>query len=293
MSEHHTPKRLKIILAVCVSLALLTLGACQEPPFTDGSLGGQTGSNQGQAADSNGSGSTGGASEGSSGTGSQAAGDQAAGGQQPPATSLSTYSVNSASFKAADVVITYPQLSGLADADKQAFINALVQNTIFNYTVGSSLATSNWGDFSYHIDYQVTLQTEKLISICFTGTYKSRRQAYSVNQIYSVTIDLKSARLLRLADLAGSGLELAKQVLISTSVSGPAMDKGALASRMIATARNNNTAPMIADGLQNNAGAYAFYLAPDSMMVSLPVPHIVGDYVILQVFGPYADNYRG
>ncbi|MGG4143834.1 DUF4163 domain-containing protein [Paenibacillus algorifonticola] len=81
--------------------------------------------------------------------------------------SIGSYEMIDKALSKSNVVIHYPQITGLGNANKQDIINRLIQDDAYGYMGKySEEETSNW---SADIDYKTTFKNNKYLSIQYTG----------------------------------------------------------------------------------------------------------------------------
>jgi len=229
-------------------------------------------------------------------------------------------------YSQADVQIKYPQITGMSDIQKQAKINNLIMNDIWGNTMGyyiqSDEAThdeltslmsintmlSDAADgslpvsilLSYTIDYQVTLQTESLLSIVYTGDSYTFEAAHGITDHLSITIDLDSAQKLAITDFVQLDQNFANKLLDPNNIIGPLSQdvyQNGLADGVLAPedlevyGLEPFDAQTLVSALSQPGGNSGFYLTPDALVVSFDVPHVIGSYVLVQIAGDFVSGF--
>ena len=206
------------------------------------------------------------------------------------------YFLHSETISQGNINIKYPQITGLADEAKQTAINNLIKNDLWETEVQSTINAYKAdnrniaNELALNLDYQVKLQTPQLLSILYTGTGSIAGGAFS-NEVYAITIDLKEAKKLQLADFVTVDTNFANEVLQSSKIAGPGVDFGARSD--VLTEIHNSNAQSIIEGFNNQEAYYTFDVAPDALEISIPISHAGGDYTLIEIPGQYAKNYTG
>ncbi|MDE6620009.1 MAG: hypothetical protein K2K74_05890 [Lachnospiraceae bacterium] len=118
-----------------------------------------------------------------------------------------TYNIETAVYEEGAVRIAYPQLTSMADGQKQQQINESIRQTVTGSIFAENLS-------SYELTYETATKGDGIVSFIFRGTEYYTNSAYPDNIIKTLNIDLntgKNVRFKDFADLASvvSSLELA------------------------------------------------------------------------------------
>lgn len=196
------------------------------------------------------------------------------------------YQIITATFSQDNIKIQYPQIKGLGDDSKEKTINDLVKSDLFKNGVvepinfrGNDPLTMNW-------DYQVTMNTPELLSVVYTGNSRNERSAFPTDDIYAITIDLKNATKLKLSDITSIDTKLAQKIKQSTAVTNEAVKNGMDKNYLVSDIQDNDDQTLI-DGLKEQWAYYTFYVTPNSLVVSVAVFHVAGDYALIELPGQY------
>jgi len=212
----------------------------------------------------------------------------------PPA-AATAYSVSSETISEGNIRLKYPQITGLADESKQAAVNELIKNDLWQTEVQATIDAYEADypnikdEMGLKLDYKIELQTPRLLSVLYTGTGNIEGR-YSGYEVYAITVDLDEAKKLRLSDFTAVDTKFADQVLQSSKISGPGVNADTREDTLIDI--RNNTPQSLIEGFEAGAAYYTFYLTPDALTVSVPISHAGGDYALVELPGQYADKYK-
>ena len=197
-----------------------------------------------------------------------------------------TYTIQSAEISQGKIKILYPQLSGMTDTEKQTAINAIIKKDIYDKTVGADLAYSPLDQINYDVKYQVTLENTRILSVFYTG-YSEIESAPHPNAVaIGTTVDLKLSKIVGLPDLVTVDTAFAEKVLAD-----PDMTYLGLTKRDATLNDALNQSVELGGPSSIIDTTSAFYLTPDSLVISISIPHAIGDYALAYLSGPYAARY--
>ncbi|MGG1517411.1 DUF4163 domain-containing protein [Paenibacillus oryzisoli] len=185
-------------------------------------------------------------------------------------------------------MIQYPQVHGLGDYSKEKTINDLIKNDVLRSQVEEPLKfyqnDTDKNVLTLDLKYQVTMSTPDLLSVVYTGYSYIEVAAHPNNEIYSITIDLKNMTKLKLTDFTTIDTMLAENIKQSTAVTNAAIKDGMDKNDLIIAIQNIDDQTLI-KGLKEQWAYNTFYLTPNSLVVSVVVPHAVGDYALVELSG--------
>ncbi len=93
------------------------------------------------------------------------------------------------------IKIKYPQIHDLADEQFQKEVNQMISEFVLQKAGELSFKTE------YSLEYQVTEQTNEMISILWKGIMNSPEAMYPNGILYTLTLDLNENKILSLRDL--------------------------------------------------------------------------------------------
>ena len=200
-------------------------------------------------------------------------------------TASPSYKITIERLSQGGVTIHYPQLHGLADADKEQAINGLIKESILPL----AFQTSDY--FIMDMACQISRRSDTLLSILYQGAATSNN--YNGNVIYSTTIDLETVKILNLPDFVNIDRNLVTTIRYAKEVTGGPRLYGADKSPLVDELRNGANSG-IYEGLwrAGNGGYYEFCVAPNAIIISVPVSHAGGDYALVRIPGQYDADGR-
>ncbi|WP_010250262.1 PdaC/SigV domain-containing protein [Acetivibrio cellulolyticus] len=201
------------------------------------------------------------------------------------------YTITTETFQQDNIKIEYPQIKGMEDSNKEKSINDLIKNNVLSSQVEEPLKgyqedTGTKVNLTLDMKYKVTMNTDELLSVIFTGYSNIEGSAYPTNSIYGITIDLKNVAKLKISDFATLDSNFAQEIKNSTAVTNDAvkdgMDKNVLIDQIQQTDDQ-----ILLQGLAEEWAYNTFYVTPDSLVVSVDVAHALGDYALIELPGQY------
>lgn len=201
-----------------------------------------------------------------------------------------SYSIMTETFTQDNIEIQYPQIKGLGDNSKEKTINELIKSDLLKNEVEEPIDTYGDGTLTMNLNYQVTMNTPELLSIVYTGNSKVEGAAFPTNEIYAITIDLKNAAKLKLSDFTVIDTKLAEKIKQSTAVTNDAVKNDGMDKNALITAIQNTDNQTLIKGLKEEWAYNTFYVTPNSLVVSIDVGHVIGDYALIELPGQYKNK---
>ncbi|MBD7911465.1 MULTISPECIES: DUF4163 domain-containing protein [Clostridium] len=208
-------------------------------------------------------------------------------------TSEKKYKITKEVYKIKNVIINYPQISGLSDINKQSTINKLIKD-------GAEAYISNGveDNLNLEINYKITLSNENVLSIQYSGVANLEQAAHPTNVFYTTNIDMNNGKIIKLTDLLKVNENLAnsfkKGKLVCYTTFDNEKDTVEYQSNIKELVNNMDNNELIsqfekADSKEKMISEYvAFcYLTEDSIGISIGVGHSAGDHVEYEM--KYAD----
>lgn len=204
----------------------------------------------------------------------------------PETTASSTASVTSSleTYTSGNISIQYPQVSGLSDSKLQDSINENLKNNALSVITGYE---ADEAKDSMTVTCEVVSVDRRSMTAVYTGTYTADGAAHPVNLFYSNTVDLKDNTNLGLGDFTDS-YTMAGYVL-SSDVTFFGLDEEQ--TKAVLEYRQGLTMQELTDTFnqadfpiqQGVVWPPSFsYEKQGDIFFSLPVPHALGDYVIVR-----------
>lgn len=195
------------------------------------------------------------------------------------------YSISTATFSQYNIKIQYPQIKGLGDDSKEKTINDLIKNDVMNRQVEKPIKDyQDATKLTLELKYQVTMNTNELLSVLYTGYSNIEGSAHPNGDIYAITIELKNATKLRLSDFTTLDTNFVQKIKQSTAVTNEAVKDGMDKNDLITLIQNKDDQTLIR-GLKGQWAYNTFYVTPNSLVVSVDVPHAAGDYALVELPG--------
>ena len=182
-------------------------------------------------------------------------------------------------YKVKNVTVNYPQITNLGDDDKQKAINEIIKN---NALEGFIEGVDD--NLTLEINYNIPLETSHLLSIQYYGLLTIKGAAYPTNEFYTTNIDMENGKKLKLADIIKIDVNLVHGFRDGSYVS---LEPGntemeAAVNQYINNISNEDLIKYfnqadIRNIEENSSNTYS-YLTKDSIVISINVPHALGDH---------------
>lgn len=210
--------------------------------------------------------------------------------QEPVSSGGTGYFLSTGETTQGTIHLRYPQITGLQDQKKQKTINEMIKTAIWESQVAPEI--ENYGDdqLTLELQYRVTLQSDRLLSVVYTGTGNMKEGMHAYDAVDSITIDLQTAGRLRVSDFAAIDEAFIQKIGESTEMTNQAVEDGMdpdsfveVVQGIVSQAVDTPYASII-DELENGS---AFYLTTDALVVSLQVVEAYGGYALITLPGSY------
>lgn len=193
------------------------------------------------------------------------------------------YSITDQNYEKDLIKLHYPQISGLKDIQLQNKCNEVLKY----YAMG------NMENFTskdtYELNYEVATQSKDMISIVLKG-YASLADSLHPNAVvYTLNVDLKKGRIVRLQDQVELN-DLAKKIIDKSwsefySLEGEKLDgewENAIENHLLQYTTESLEAELknydITDNLEEGAYGYSYY-KDGNLHIFMSVPHALGDFI--------------
>ena len=157
-----------------------------------------------------------------------------------------------------NMVVHYPQIKNFRDKNREKVINKLIEwSAIGGYwTYGSNKGRS------LDIDYKVTLATEQLLSVQFSGLMYLKGTAHPNKEFYTINIYLENGEIIDVSDFVDFGNEELLAANVFEFASGSMQPDGE-----------------ISDVLKEHIGSvHSYYLTPERLGVAVYVNFASGGH---------------
>lgn len=196
-------------------------------------------------------------------------------------------------YKKQNIIINYPQIINLGDNNRQSTVNQLIKNDVLSY-VNNNIAQ----DAALELKYSVKLQTSDLLSIKYSGVAMGKGAAHPNNIFYTTNINIKNGTKIRLSDVVKIDQNLVSALKKGQYIDLEAKYTKAEEAEIIKYVNNISNNDLIkyfsgadsADIENINQWSTFSYLTKDSIVISIIVPHALGDHA---EFGIEYKNIKG
>lgn len=120
-----------------------------------------------------------------------------------------SYSIETAAYEEGAVKVTYPQISGMENAEIQSKLNEGIKQAVLQGSTEAGLS-------AYEYSYETASMGAGVVSFVFKGYVNYEGSAYPVNEVKTLNLNLLTGENLRLKDYAD----------VATVVSSLEMDMG-------------------------------------------------------------------
>ena len=173
------------------------------------------------------------------------------------------------------ISVTYPELSGMSDVEKQQRLNQLIRSEAL--TVLADYGESELENLTVKLDYVIVRQDSKLFSVRFNGSRFLKGTAYPSRLVQSVNLDIQAGRKLRLPDVIWLDEQFVETIKNSrmNAVEGVTWGKLRLDDKILLKALLQADS---ATSTENPSRVFSYY-TPNGIGISIGVIHALGDHV--------------
>lgn len=198
-------------------------------------------------------------------------------------------------IKKYEINIQYPKIAGMSDEEQQDKLNDFIRTNIWEQSVQSMIDSYNKNsefiisekDIQLSLKSRITLQTKDIVSICYIGNSFITGSAHPINRFEGITVNVKDLEVCELSDYITIDKNTAKKILNSNNIySGDMLEEDSHAntsSYLIKEFQSLWDEESLIALLNNPENKQAFYLTPDSIWVQIPISHLHGDYVMVEI----------
>lgn len=193
--------------------------------------------------------------------------------------SVVTYGLTENVYKNKNITVGYSQITNLGNNNKQSVINNLIKSDVVAYINNNVVEDSN-----LELKCSIKLKTSDLISIQYSGVGSRPSSAHPSNIFYTTNIDIRNVRKLRLPDIVKVDENLVNAFKKGKYVSLEPQNSS-LQSGVTEYVNDISTSDLIkyfneADNfnINQNPSSVFSYLTKDSIVISINVPHALGDH---------------
>ena len=190
----------------------------------------------------------------------------------------------------------YPQIQGLGDKEREDAINELIRSEFYRLNIEEQLkhVQQSWEygveDYYYlKMDYDVMMQTDKLLSILYTEEGRFKTSFALCYSVQGITIDLERVEKLALTDFVTVDKRLLQRMRESEKVTNHFIDRdGKVDSSLLASVRENldmseDWLLEVLSGSLDGGGGYTYAVSPEALHISVSISHAGGDYLLFEL----------
>ncbi|KEO78785.1 DUF4163 domain-containing protein [Paenibacillus polymyxa] len=179
------------------------------------------------------------------------------------------------------IIIKYPQITKLKDTAKQKSLNQILKTEALEGL--HDYADCNSGDH-VEIDYEIKRQSERFLSVQYTGFRYVKDAAYPSHMFYTTNLDMKQASRIRLRDLVKVEKPFIELIKIGKITAVQPEQQGLIGDFIKDDLIQLLTNADVTKGSPEEAEMESFsYLTSDSLGISIPVAHAVGDHAEYEI----------
>ena len=185
------------------------------------------------------------------------------------------YQVVRQTYEDRAISVSYPELSGMNDAEKQQRLNQLIRSEAL--AILADYEASELEKLTVKLDYVIVRQDSKLFSVRFNGNRFLKGTAYPSRLVQSVNLDIQAGRKLRLPEIVQLHEQFVEAIKNGrmNAVEGVTWEKLRLDNKRLLKALLQADS---ATSTENPSRAFS-YFTQDGIGISIGVIHALGDHV--------------
>lgn len=198
-----------------------------------------------------------------------------------------SYEIVSKTYSKNNMKINYPQIKDLADKEKLNSINKNLEEEALGILDRYTKDDSNLNKVTLDVNYETKLKNDKFLSIAYVGYSNVEGAAYPTSVFYTTNMDMEKGSRIRLSDYANiNDIVIKLKDPHNINVLTKEKDLVELQRNVLVNMDNAELLTILedADFYKANGkmempeiGAYS-YMEDDSIVISLPVNHAIGDH---------------
>nr|WP_274483089.1 DUF4163 domain-containing protein [Paenibacillus polymyxa] len=179
------------------------------------------------------------------------------------------------------IVIKYPQIIKLKDIAKQKSLNKILKADALEGL--QNYADSNAG-VHVEIDYEIKRQSERFLSVQYTGIHYMKDAAYPTHIFYTTNLDMRQVSRIRLRDLIKVEKPFIELIKSGKITAVQPEQQGLIGDFTKDDLIQLLTNADVTKGSLAEVEMESFsYLTSDSLGISIPVAHAVGDHAEYEI----------
>lgn len=201
-----------------------------------------------------------------------------------------SYTVELETYHYENIWVEYPVVRNLRDKEREERINRLIEDFIFEDIVGTDNSYYQLDEVYMDMECRVTLQSPALLSFyCVGSPYLENSKPY--DDVYTMTIDMKEVKELKLWDFVEIDEELVERIKNSSDVTNLGLeeypDNEILRESLLYQTQHLDAEYFIRTRTE---GRYGFVLEPDALVIEESVYYAAGCFVLVRLPGRIVDN---
>ncbi|MHB0883494.1 polysaccharide deacetylase family protein [Paenibacillus sp. SEL1] len=189
------------------------------------------------------------------------------------------------------IVIKYPQIIKLKDIAKQKSLNKILKADALEGL--QNYADSNSG-VHVEIDYEIKRQSERFLSVQYTGIHYMKDAAYPTYMFYTTNLDMKQVSRIKLRDLIKVEKPFIELIKSGKITAVQPEQQGLIGDFTKDDLIQLLTNADVTKGSLAEVEMESFsYFTNDSLGMSVPMAHVVGDHAEYEIrFAQIPENIR-
>jgi len=184
------------------------------------------------------------------------------------------------SFKSGSTLIRYPVVTNLKDQQLQTKINQFIEDEAL--TICETYCTEA---AQAELGYTIMLNNDSVLSIRYDGWALAEGAAYPVKLLFTTNVDMGSGNYIQLADHVTMDKDFLKAYIEAAYIPSDGLDleEAGILEELL---NERSDAQLMEDLLsadQNNPSGASSYFTTNALGISIPVPHAVGDYLVMEI----------
>lgn len=207
------------------------------------------------------------------------------------------YKIMTERYSNKEIIINYPQISGLSNTSKQKVINNIIKDSaIRNFKDAGE-------EYNLEINYNISWQSSNLLSIQYSGLGMGKGAAHPNNHFYTTNIDINKGKRLELKDIVNIDNSFIDKFRKAKYKSILYTENSSKEYKELENHINEIAKEISIDDLfeadmfdilkpENNSDISSFF-KPNALGISIGVSHAIGDHAELEMeYKDIANNIK-
>lgn len=190
-------------------------------------------------------------------------------------------------YQNGDISVHFPQLTGMENSTKEIQINEKIKDEVTQF-----IHQYEDVDAALDMDYEVMMNTEETLSILYTGYYYVKGGPYPSHLLFTTNLDLKTGEKTRLTDsvtINDDFIEKFKTALYidRENPASPNEEKTLAVKEYLNSISDSDLSSALkqadlSSASDNPYGIFS-YLQNHDLIISIQVPHVIGDHAEFKI----------